>query len=124
MTFLDSLVQKEYKKYTLDEILTSLVLLKTGHHYKKLAEFLNRKPCSVYQKLLEKQTTINGITQCRSILKHKYEDASVLGSAVVNDQTFYQRLYAEFNEAFPENLNEDISKRVEGWLKEKNNGKK
>lgn len=122
MSFLESLTltdcSSRYKKYSLNEILAILQMVQSGYHYKRIAELVGRKPSSIYQKILEKQTVINGIVQCRSILKHKYLDSHQYGSELVDDEMFFRRLYREYGESCPSNYHEDIKCRVFQWMEE------
>lgn len=108
------------RDYELDEVLAILDMAENGVDREEISTITGRSKDSLNYKIFEKQTTINGKTSCRSILKHMYVDHKdkTKRDQFVTAEAFLRALYDSFKAKAPEGLEAleaDVKARVEAY---------
>jgi hypothetical protein len=103
--------------YTLNEVLAILEMVEAKVSKKDIVEITGRSAHSLQYKIFERQTTINGKTNCRSIMKHLLVNPTVKGdTSTHSEETFLANLYKSFGVEVPVNLSADAAERSQQWV--------
>jgi len=86
--------------YVLDECLVALDMSNNGVPREVIATLLRRSKDSLNYKIFEKQTTIKGKTQVRSILRHMYVTPDKKGGEFRSEEDFLKRLFKSFDQEY------------------------
>jgi hypothetical protein len=102
--------------YSLNEICAILEMLEGKMAKKDIAQLTGRTAFSLQYKIFENKTTINGKTNCRSVMKHLFvEPTSKTNHEIKDEVAFLTSLYTSFSVAIPTDIVEDAKARSLQW---------